>query len=152
MDTSIIIREYNVGDFESIATLFYETVHTVNRKDYTQEQVNVWATGTLDFQKWNKSLSENYSIVAIVDDIIVGFGDLENFNYINRLYVHKDYQNKGIGNAICDELEQQAKGKTIYVHASITAKPFFEKRNYYVYKEQQVELSGVLLTNYIMKK
>ena len=37
-------------------------------------------------------------------------------------------------------------------HASVTARPFFERREYAVRKEQQVERKGVLLTNYIMDK
>ena len=37
-------------------------------------------------------------------------------------------------------------------HASITAKPFFERRGYKAVKEQQVERKGVLLTNYVMIK
>ena len=37
-------------------------------------------------------------------------------------------------------------------HASLTAKPFFEKRGYQVVQEQQVERKGILLTNYVMKK
>ena len=40
----------------------------------------------------------------------------------------------------------------ITVHASITARTFFEKRGYRVLREQQVERQGVLLTNYEMEK
>ena len=37
-------------------------------------------------------------------------------------------------------------------NASITAKPFFEKRGYIMLKEQQVFRKGIALTNYIMEK
>lgn len=40
----------------------------------------------------------------------------------------------------------------IVTHASITARPFFEKRGYAVIKEQQVERQGIFLTNYVMVK
>jgi putative acetyltransferase len=85
------IRKYQDTDFEEIAELFYNTVHSVNLKDYSQEQVNVWATGQLDLNRWNKSLLENYSIVAIEGKLIVGFGDIDKTNYLDRLYVHKDF-------------------------------------------------------------
>ncbi len=39
---------------------------------------------------------------------------------------------------------------SITTHASITARPFFEKRGYRPVKEQQVERKGILLTNYVM--
>ena len=51
---------------------------------------------------------------------------------------------------ICNQLEQSISG-TITTHASITAKPFFEKRGYKVIKEQHVDRQGVLLTNFIME-
>lgn len=146
------IRKYKDTDFDEVAELFYNTVHTVNVKDYNQEQVDVWATGKLDSSRWNKSLLENYSIVAIEEKKIVGFGDIDKENYLDRLYVHKDFQGRGIATAICRKLEEKAMGCIITVHASITAKLFFEKRGYRVVKDQQVERSGVLLTNYVMEK
>lgn len=56
--------------------------------------------------------------------IIVGFGDIDNTGYLDRLYVHKDYQNQGIAKAMCDKLEQHNAYNEITTHASITAKPF----------------------------
>ena len=146
------IREYETRDLDEIANLFYDTVHTVNRKDYTQEQVDVWASGTIDRVKWDQSLLEHYSVVAVEDNLIVGFGDMDATGYLDRLYVHKEYQGQGIATAICDALEDRLKGRTYFVHASITAKCFFEKRGYVEVKKQQVERAGVLLTNYVMKK
>ena len=146
------IRKYQAADFDEIAELFYNTVHSVNIKDYSQEQVDVWATGKLDPNRWNKSLLENYTIVATEGRQIVGFGDIDKTNYLDRFYVHKDFQGRGVATAICDELEKQANGETISVHASITAKPFFEKRGYIVLKEQQVQLAGIFLINYVMEK
>lgn len=37
-------------------------------------------------------------------------------------------------------------------HASITARPFFEKQGYRVIREQQVERRDLLLTNFVMEK
>ena len=145
------IRKYQPSDCKTLTELFYHTVHTVNAKDYTEEQLNVWATKQMDLEKWNLSLQEHYSIVAIEDDIIVGFGDIDETGYLDRLYVHADYQGKGIAAAICDQLEQAVEG-SITTHASITARPFFEKRGYQVAKEQQVERQGIFLTNYVMIK
>ena len=48
-------------------------------------------------------------------------------------------------------LEQVCAG-VISTHASITAKPFFEKRGYRVIREQQVERQGVALTNFVMER
>lgn len=147
----MLIRKYRSTDCRELSTLFYNTVHSVNAKDYTSEQLDVWATGNVDLEAWNSSFLEHYTVVAVNGDLIVGFGDIDKTGYLDRLYVHKDFQRNGIATSICDSLEQAVIG-TIVVHASITAKPFFEKRGYVVVKEQQVERQGFLLTNFVMKK
>lgn len=147
----MLIREYQSSDCKELTELFYNTVHTVNAKDYTAEQLDVWAPGERDLEKWNQSLQEHYSIVAIQGEIIVGFGDIDNTGYLDRLYVHTDYQRQGIASVICDQLEQATQWD-ITTHASITARPFFEKRGYEVVREQQVERQGTFLTNFVMVK
>ena len=84
--------------------------------------------------------------------MLVGFGDMDQHGYLERLFVHKDYQRKGIATAICDRLEGIIGEGKIITHASITAKPFFEKRGYRVVKQQQVQRQGISLINYIMVK
>lgn len=147
----MFIREYRSSDCEELAGLFYNTVHTVNAKDYTKEQLDVWATGQVDLEIWDRSLQEHFSIVAVEGDTIVGFGDMDQTGYLDRLYVHSEYQGKGIATAICDRLEAAVQGNVV-THASITARPFFEQRGYKVVKEQQVERQGIFLTNFVMIK
>lgn len=69
----------------------------------------------------------------------------------DHLFVHSDYQGKGIATAICSQLESAVQ-ENIIAHVSITARPFFEKRGYRMVKEQQVERKGVFLTNFVMIK
>lgn len=145
------IRKYRRSDCRELTELFYNTVHTVNAKDYTREQLDVWAAGKVDLEKWDLSLQEHYSIVAVENHMIVGFGDIDKTGYLDRLYVHADCQRNGIATAICDQLEQAVEAD-ITTHASITARPFFEKRGYKVVKEQQVERQRIYLTNFVMVK
>lgn len=145
------IREYRPEDCAELTRLFYDTVHTVNRKDYTPAQLDAWADGTPDLDRWNRSLQEHFSLVALEGKQIIGFGDMDSTGYLDRLYVHKDYQGKGVATALCDRLEQAVDG-TIVTHASITARPFFEGRGYVMVKAQQVERKGILLRNFVMEK
>lgn len=147
----MFLRKYVSSDCVELTELFYNTVHQVNADDYTQAQLDVWAPVEADLVKWDMSLREHYSVVAVENGVITGFGDIDKTGYLDRLYVHKDHQRKGIASCICDELEKTAHGNII-VHASITAKPFFEKRGYKVLREQQVERQGIFLTNYVMEK
>ena len=147
----MLIRAYQPADCPVLAQLFYDTIHTVNAQDYTPEQLAVWATGEVDLAAWDHSFQTHYSLVAVADGIIVGFGDIDQTGYLDRLFVHKDYQGQGIATALCDNLERQAPGK-ITTHASITAKPFFQKRGYRIVREQHILRQGITLTNFVMEK
>ena len=86
------IRRYEPDDLEQITHLFYETVHTINAKDYTGDQLNVWATGRVDRAAWDASLQSHLTYVMTEGNLITGFGDIDGTGYLDRLYVHKDFQ------------------------------------------------------------
>ena len=146
------LREYMPSDCAQLAELFYQTVHSVNARDYAQEQLDAWASGEVDLKAWDASFRAHGTIIAVENGKIIGFGDMDETGYLDRLYVHKDYQGQGIASAICDELERFASEKTITTHASITAKPFFLHREYCVVRKQEVLRRGVALTNFVMEK
>lgn len=147
-----MIRPYRPADCPVLAQLFYDTVHTVNAADYSPEQLDAWATGQVDLAGWNASFLARHTVVAEKEGRIVGFGDMDETGYLDRLYVHRNFQRRGVATAICDALETACPVKSFCTHASITAKPFFERRGYRVIKEQQVERRGVLMTNFVMEK
>jgi putative acetyltransferase len=151
----IQIRKYQTTDCEEMVRLFYDTVHSVNAADYSKEQLDAWASGDLDKVAWDLSFLAHDSVVAAEHEKIVGFGDMDDRGYLDRIFVHKDYQGIGVAAAICDALEKNASESGInlyFTHASITAKGFFQRRGYEVVKEQQVERKGILLTNFVMEK
>ena len=79
------IRRYESRDCNDIINLFYNTVHTINSKDYTKDELEAWAPKDLDLSLWDKSFLKNYTIVFILDNTIVGFGDINEDGYLDRL-------------------------------------------------------------------
>lgn len=148
----MIIRLYREEDLDEIAKLFYDTVHTINAKDYSLQQLDVWATGAIDKAAWNTSFLTHITAVATEDGKIIGFGDMDASGYLDRLYIHRDFQRIGIASALCRWLEARIQTELYITHASITAKPFFEAIGYRAIKEQQVERQGISLTNFLMEK
>ncbi|MFE6795744.1 GNAT family N-acetyltransferase [Paenibacillus chitinolyticus] len=152
------IRKFQVSDIRSIVTLFYETVHSVNKKDYTQEQLHAWASKEEEesrLESWKDSMSRNITYVALIDGKIVGFSDMTVNGYVDRLYVDKDFQGQGIASALMNVLEYEAKNRglaELETDASITAKPFFSHHGFRLVREQSVERRGVKLVNFKMKK
>lgn len=151
-DGDVTLRPYRPSDCPGIAALFYDTVHTVNARDYTPPQLDAWASGEVDLDAWNASFLAHHTLVAVEGDTLVGFGDMDDAGYLDRLYVHRDRQGQGVATAICDALEEASSAQTLVTHASITAKPFFLRRGYRVVREQQVERREITLTNFIMEK
>lgn len=150
-----IIRAFHKDDLGQVLQLFYETVHTINAKDYNVLQLQAWAPDQLDRESWLKSLEKNISYVADYNGMIVGFGDYNEDHYVDRLFTHKDYQRKRIASYILQKLEQEAVNlghRGIYTEASITAKPFFESKGFICIKEQKKEHNGQIFINYVMKK
>ena len=148
----MILRAYRPEDLREMVELFYDTVHTVNAGDYTPEQLDAWADGVPDLEQWRRTLSEHTALVAVEGERIVGFGDMAPSGYLDRLYVHKDFQRRGVASALCGALEDAVAAERIVTHASITARPFFEGRGYRLVREQHVVRRGVILRNYQMEK
>ena len=78
------IRAYRPGDGPALAALFYETVPTVNAADYTEEQLDAWAPGTVDLDRWDLSFREHDALLAVEGETILGFGDMDRTGYLDR--------------------------------------------------------------------
>ncbi|MGN1372559.1 MAG: GNAT family N-acetyltransferase [Candidatus Coproplasma sp.] len=135
---------------ETVAKLFYETIHSVNLKDYSSEQLSAWANSADSLKSRRDDLLNQHTLIAEINGAIVGFGSIDKSGYLDLLFTHKDFQNRGVATALCNELEKgYAEIKTF---SSGTAKPFFTNRGYEVIKEQEVKRLGVKLKNFEMIK
>ena len=94
------IRKFQPADLEAILELFHHVVHTIGAKYYNSEQVQAWAPSNADKEKWLKSLTAHITYVAEDQGKLIGFGDMSHTGYIDRLYVHKNYQGKGVALAL----------------------------------------------------
>ncbi|OAB44333.1 GNAT family N-acetyltransferase [Paenibacillus glacialis] len=152
------IRKFRDSDMSQIISLFYDTVHTVNKQHYTQAQLDVWAPRdeeALKLTTWKDSFNHNVTYIAEINGIIVGFADMSQEGHLDRLYIHKDFQRQGIASLLVNTLELEARRQGLLAmdtEASITAKPFFEHHGYRVTEQQVVERRGVTLSNFKMIK
>ena len=149
------IRYYEAGDAPEIVRLFFETVRSVNRADYSDEQLEAWAAGVPDPEEWHARMAGRRTLVAEEGGEVVGFAELEYDGRLDMLYVRKDAVGRGVGRRLYEAVEREARDQGlgwIFTEASITARPFFEQQGFRVVREQMVSRRGVSMTNFVMEK
>ncbi len=155
-NNNILIRQYEESDATFLAAIYFNTIHHINIKDYSPDQVNAWAPKTsIEIERWLKKWEKLPPIVAVMDNNIVGFAEFEKNGHIDCFYCHHEYQRCGVGSALLKEIEQRARRDNInkiFAEVSITAKPFFEAHGFQVLKQQTVAIRGQQLTNFVMEK
>ena len=149
------IRKFQPGEELQLRKLFYQTIHNINIGDYSQEQTNAWAPKAYDKAAWVEKINRLKPYVVEDEGNIVAYGDIQPDGYIDHFFCHHNYQGKGIGKALLNQLlavAEKEKVPRVYAHASKTAMPFFRYQGFAVVKEQQVEIRGEVLTNYVVEK
>ena len=148
-----VIRRYDAADLDAVIGVFLRSVREVASRDYDAGQIAAWAQADRDV--WSRRRLERPTWVALLDDVIAGFIDLESSGHIDMLFVDPASQRKGVASALLDTVENAARGQRLAVldtDASITARPFFEKHGFQVVRSQDVALRGQRLTNFRMEK
>jgi putative acetyltransferase len=152
---SVSVRQALEADAGKITVLFYDTITTVNRKDYHDAQIAAWSAGANNTAAWLAKINEQHFFVAESNDILLGFSSITSDGYIDLMFVHKDYQGIGIGYLLLHTLEQKAKElklQMVWSDVSITAKPFFLKKGFTVSKVYTKQVNNVDFENTIITK
>jgi len=149
------LRKATTQDLTAILELFKTTVTTINRQDYTPEQIAAWVQSTKNQERWQQRVEQQFFLLVEARDQLVGFGSITATGYLDLLYVHPDFQRMGIAQTLLEALTSYAEGQqaiAITSDVSITARPFFEKNGFLVLQKQENERQGQILVNYKMEK
>ena len=156
MKANFIIRAALQSDAVELKNLFQNTVLAINRRDYSQAEVEDWASCGDDLSNIENMIKTHYFIVAVNQQSeIVGFSSITSQGYLHSMFVHKDFQGEGIATMLLNEIEQYAITygiMRITSEVSLTARPFFEKKGYIVEEEQKRKANQLSLTNFWMAK
>lgn len=150
------IRPLRPDDIDALIELFRAAVRRVASRDYTPAQLMAWAPDRIDREPWVARYERRPAWVAEIDGgVPVGFSDLEPDGHLDMMYVHPDHQGRGIATALLAQVEQAAHERGIdnlYTHASLTARPFFERRGFTLIRQQMVTVRGQSFINFRMEK
>ncbi len=120
-------------------------------KRFNNKQIEAWISSVKNKEKWKSILADQYFLIAEVEGKMVGYGSLEKGNYIDFLYIHKNFVRKGIANLIFEKLKAESLKlgfDKLTSDVSKTALPFFETKGFKVIKENKNIMNGVEIINY----
>lgn len=133
LKTDYKIRTLDEKDIPQMKDLFRTTVLNVNARDYTEEEVKDWASCGDSETRWRELLAGNQYVGAFNEcNVLVGFSSMNKDGYLNSMFVHKDFQHRGIATQLLSEVEQiagQYGVRYITCEVSLTARTFFEKKD-----------------------
>lgn len=128
----MFLRAYRREDKRHLQQLFYDTVHTVCQAYYTPEQLHIWAPSVPDRDRW-ASLDHEHCFVVESNKIIVGFAAMTDGGVLSWLYVHTEYQGRGIATALLRQVERLARKRgldKLNVEILPSARRFFERNGF----------------------
>lgn len=94
-------------------------------------------------------------LVATDGESILGYSDLQPDGLIDHFYCHYQAQGQGVGRALMNAIHLKASElgiSKLYSFVSVTAKPFYLHFGFHVVRENEANIRGVLLQNYLMEK
>ncbi|MFT7652650.1 MAG: putative acetyltransferase [Limisphaerales bacterium] len=152
-EPSLRLRDMFTGEEAALWALFHATIHSVNAKHYSPQQLAAWSPKDRDMAQWAKRMQSVAPFVVVAADEIVGFSDLQADGLVDFMFVHTAWQGRGVATLLMSEIEKRAADlelSNLYAHVSVTARPFFESQGFEVEHEQSVRANGVSLSNFYM--
>ena len=83
---------------------------------------------------WRRTLR-----VAVLENRIVGFIELNSEGLVKGLYTHHEVQGRGVGRLLLEAAIQEGKRlgmKELHLESSLTARPFYEKMGFIAQEEK----------------
>ena len=155
MTEAFTIRAWRPADTEELGEVFRRSVREVASRDYRPAQIEAWVLAPGETPAWAERMQNRVTFVAEEAERLIGFIQYEPPDHIDMIYVHPERQRMGVASALLAALEGEAirRGvKLLNVEASITSRPFFERRGYVVLTPQIVQARGQDFLNYRMSK
>ena len=149
------IRRYKLGEESEIWSVYFGSTRSIISHDYTEAQIARWAPENKSMKEWSLRLEAKNPFVALLNNKIVGFAELEADGHIDYFYTHKDFQGIGVGSALMKKIEEEAlknKIERVYAEVSVTASSFFTAKGFKIIQERENIVCGDTAKQSIMHK
>ena len=146
-------KKATLQESESIYEMVQTTIKTVYPKYYPEEVVDFFCEHH-SLENILRDIENGVVGVLIDNDRMVGTGCYQN-NHITRVYVLPEFQGRGYGSFIMEQLEDiiAVEYDKVFLDASLPACHLYEKRGYQTIRHDRWDVeNGVVLVYEIMEK
>ncbi len=151
----MVIREYKRSDLTALSQLYYDTIHRINARDYSPEQIEAWAPEVPETSFWQNRFKNRRVFVAEEEGVVTGFAEFEFTGHIDCFYVHHAWQRRGVGALLLERIERDADARRmrrLFADVSLTARPFFEAMGFRVVEPREKLYRGCRFRQFAMEK
>ncbi len=166
MPSSFTVLPYSQCYATAVSHIFHESIHHLNDDVYSCDDKSAWSAAPRSSYHWNKRLSRSQAWVVLDVSCSVngkprccGFINVETHfysqGYIDSLYVHPDYQGKGVAHKLYETLEHWAREQefsALSVDASKASKALFLSRGFKLRHKSYQEKLGRIIMGFLMEK
>lgn len=149
------LRPYRPEDCEPTFRVFREAVIQGASGHYTDLERLAWSRHVIGLTLWARERNAHPTWVAEACGSVLGFADLTEHGEVGMLYVHPAHARRGVGKALLDEVERQARElglKRLHACASLVAEPLFKRQGFAAIAREHVELQNQRLKRTRMLK
>ena len=151
----MVIRAFIPGEEAVLRQVFMSSVHGLARGFYSKAQLAAWAPSAYDERQWAEKIAALRPFVAVLDDQLAGYADLQASGCIDHFFVSGPCADRGVGSALMTHLHEAAAARAIpllHAHVSLAAESFFSRKGFEVSRRQAIRVNGETLANALMVK
>ena len=142
-------------DCDELRIIFHDAVMHTAAGHYSLKERLTWAEWSAHPLVAKRLLQEGLTLVAELNGMPVGFGQLNPMRYVRMLYVAPRFSRQGVASRMLGALETAAfyHGLTkLETHASLTSRPVFQRAGFSLEGPAPTQRDGVVLQRFSMCK
>ncbi|MHA7058560.1 GNAT family N-acetyltransferase [Aquimarina sp. M1] len=133
------------SDLPLMQRLFYQTVTIYGSKIFTKDEVKIFSRLALDKNHWKQKFIEDFIYNVKLNGEVIGSFAMSKDGLIEYIFVHQNYQGRGIAKKLYVTLEKVAREagiSSLTTRVNSNTKDFFENNGFQIIKNVEKVVGG----------
>ena len=149
------LRQITIKDQLELKKVYFDSIQSLDKKIYSQEQKRAWSSQAWDNPIFDKSITQGKGWLISEKGIIIAFASRYPDNRISLFYCKGNYQRKGYGSKLLYKIENEAKKEgldSLSTEASLISYKLFLKNGWKIIRKEKVTINNIFFERYKMNK